>query len=105
MELAPFRSAGWLCGGCRGFKGPCPSTPRDANGYVVPGRIATGATESNRLPHVHLELAAHPRVDPAEVAVAARRELGRGLGGRVGTAAVDRVVSHDPGVPDTVGQR
>ena len=41
MDLAPF-PVGLSRGrpdGCRGFTGPCPSTPLDANGYVGPGRI------------------------------------------------------------------
>src|SRR3954447_12176835 len=99
MELAPFRADAEkqrLCSGCRGFKGPCPSTPRDANGICVPDRIAVGPTESNRYLRLDLELPAHPRMDAAEVPVAARRQLRRRLGDRVRVAAVDQVVAQDP---------
>lgn len=34
MELAPFRRHGDRLDGCRGFAGPCPSTPLDAFFYV-----------------------------------------------------------------------
>ena len=48
MDLAPFpRTAD----GCRGFIGPCPSTPLDANGYVWAQRIQppTLEVESNAM--------------------------------------------------------
>src|SRR5439155_15851227 len=35
MELAPFSSPNRRFDGCRGFVGPCPSTPLDAYGYVL----------------------------------------------------------------------
>src|SRR3954449_8873963 len=50
MELAPFRLT---ADGCRGFVGPCPSTPLDAYGYVWSGRIqALTADSSFRPPRV-----------------------------------------------------
>src|SRR3954451_16046229 len=105
MELAPFRADAEkqrLCSGCRGFKGPCPSSPRDANGICVAARIATFCTEWNRLLWLDLELAAHPRVDPAEVPVAARGQVRRRLRDRVRVPAVDQVVAEDPRVPSAV---
>src|SRR3954451_18439453 len=87
-------------GGCRGFKGPCPSTPRDANGYVWPEGYRSGPRiQKGRLSRLDLELAPHPGVDAAEVAVAARDQARRGRRDRVRVAAVDDVVAQRAGIP------
>src|SRR4051812_12927642 len=102
MELAPFHADTEKqrpCSGCRGFKGPCPSTPRDANGICVAARIAVPLTESNRNLRLDLELSAHPGMDPAEVPVAARRHVRRRLRDRIRVPAVDQVVAQDARVP------
>src|SRR3954465_15374487 len=52
MELAPFSSPRVRrVDGCRGFVGPCPSTPLDAYGYVWSGRIPTCPDDSSWRPN------------------------------------------------------
>src|SRR3954447_4978797 len=62
MELAPFSSPRIRrVDGCRGFVGPCPSTPLDAYGYVWSGRIPTCAVVSSFRP-VRVESLAGDRI-------------------------------------------
>src|SRR3954463_3177424 len=67
--------------------------------------LLRAAPQANDFLRNHLELPAHPRMDPAEVGVAPDREALRRRGHRVGRAPVDRVVAEGAGVPDAVGPR
>src|SRR4051812_33365284 len=60
--------------GCRGFAGPCPSTPLDAYGYVWPNNSGPSGSLLRRLqPERHLERCAREQRGPL---LGRRRVLG-----------------------------